>query len=332
MRINCKNCLAAFSDIIFPTSCIACRRRFLEEDDLDRTCFADIFRELAMTDSYSSYIDKWALERATLPNLCLQSSYGERDIVETDSPNKDILYQLLYEITSSSFLCPCCYKDLVIRTLSSLRVFIPINRHNQGKATYPAYLSVIVSCDYVHPITALVRLLKFNSATYVCDFAGKLIGLAFFRYIESLYKGNLWVTPYDMTEFDCLVSVPLHARRYKERGYNQAELLLEELNKYLCLENLSPYIYRRKYTKRQSEMKNKQDREENLKEVFSCDNSKFKNKRVLLIDDVMTSGASITEAAKSLYAAGAKIVLALVLASNKDRIITISDEKHIARS
>jgi len=113
-----------------------------------------------------------------------------------------------------------------------------------------------------------------------------------------------------------VVPLPLHPRRKLERGFNQSELLAQ----YICREfgltlNITS-LKRVLYTKHQTTL-NKQKRAINMYKAFSvpqtCD---LAMKNILLIDDVVTTGASLNEAARTLRCAGAKKVSALVLAKN----------------
>lgn len=114
-----------------------------------------------------------------------------------------------------------------------------------------------------------------------------------------------------------LVPVPLHVKRYKERGFNQAELI----SKAICNKNPSLFILatrnlvRTKYTKPQAKILKKQERLSNVLDCFEIKNPEyFYNKNIILIDDVTTTGATIHEARKILKRVGAKNVYGFTLA------------------
>jgi ComF family protein len=113
---------------------------------------------------------------------------------------------------------------------------------------------------------------------------------------------------------DLLIPVPLHPRRLKERGYNQSALLAEELSKLANLSLADDLLRRTKYHLPQARTRNVGERLQNVKEAFACSNSKLKGKRILLIDDVSTSGATMEACAAALKSAGAESVWGLVLA------------------
>ncbi|MDE2314528.1 MAG: ComF family protein, partial [Elusimicrobia bacterium] len=112
---------------------------------------------------------------------------------------------------------------------------------------------------------------------------------------------------------DALVPVPLHRRRLAERGYNQAELLAESLGRGLGIPLMRRGLARLKNTKPQWTLGRKK-RLENLAGAFAADASLFRGLRVLLVDDVCTTGASLEECARALRRAGAQGVSAYAFA------------------
>jgi ComF family protein len=113
-----------------------------------------------------------------------------------------------------------------------------------------------------------------------------------------------------------IISVPLHKKRERIRGYNQSELLAKEISKKLFLPYVSNILIRQKETKPQFTL-DKKKRSENIKDAFVV-NLKFKiflkDKNILLIDDINTTGATLRECAKILKQNGAKRVLGITLA------------------
>ena len=102
--------------------------------------------------------------------------------------------------------------------------------------------------------------------------------------------------------FDCIVPIPLHWTRYAWRGYNQAD----EIAKVISEQSEKPIaqlLTRIRRTPFQSHFKG-EERIENVKSAFElkrCIRSVYKNKHILLVDDVMTSGATLKYAARELY-------------------------------
>lgn len=119
---------------------------------------------------------------------------------------------------------------------------------------------------------------------------------------------------------DTIAPIPLHPRRHRWRGYNQSELLAQELAENLAIPLKIPVLdilERKKFNLPQMEIKNYRARLENVRNIFTLKNesaAKIKNKKVLLVDDIATTGATLQECAKVLKAHGAKKVMAIVVA------------------
>jgi ComF family protein len=123
---------------------------------------------------------------------------------------------------------------------------------------------------------------------------------------------NLTALP-RFNEFN-LVAVPLHGKKLKERGFNQSEELAKGLSQHLKLPVFDNALIKIKQTRSQTELK-KEERGKNIQGAFLCPCPDFvKNKRILLVDDVFTSGATMEECAKVLKNTGAKEVWGVAVA------------------
>ncbi len=118
-------------------------------------------------------------------------------------------------------------------------------------------------------------------------------------------------------EFNLVVPVPLHFYRQNWRGFNQAEVIGKEVGEKLKVPCIS-VVKRTRNTPQQAKMESRTEREENVKGAFELDIksqiSDLKSKKVLLVDDVFTTGASMRECCKVLKIAGVETVWGLVLA------------------
>ena len=108
--------------------------------------------------------------------------------------------------------------------------------------------------------------------------------------------------------------VPLHKKRLRERGYNQSSLLARELGKLSSLPVVEDCLVRQKHTIPQARTSTIDERKSNIAGAFICRDQRLRDKQVLLVDDVATSGATIDACAAALRAAGATSVWGLVLA------------------
>lgn len=106
------------------------------------------------------------------------------------------------------------------------------------------------------------------------------------------------------------VPVPLHRYRENWRGFNQAELITRALGEVEMVRS----IRRIKATSQQARSMNKRDRRENIRGAFALVDEHVRGKKIVLVDDVFTSGATMLACAKVLRRAGAKEVWGFVLA------------------
>ena len=114
--------------------------------------------------------------------------------------------------------------------------------------------------------------------------------------------------------YDIIIPVPLHHKRLRERGYNQSELLAKEINKLTAVQMEKDCLVRHRHTPAQAMTESIQERHSNLAGAFTCKNECVQDKKVLLIDDVATSVATLDACAKALKSGGAVSVWGLALA------------------
>ena len=113
---------------------------------------------------------------------------------------------------------------------------------------------------------------------------------------------------------EALIPVPLHPRRLKERGYNQSSLLARELGQLVNLPVIEDCLIRVKQAHPQVKAANVEERRKNVIDAFVCRDGKVTGKKVILIDDVCTSGATLESCAAALKSKGAISVWGLTLA------------------
>jgi ComF family protein len=113
---------------------------------------------------------------------------------------------------------------------------------------------------------------------------------------------------------DVLVPVPIHRKRLRERGYNQSSLIARELSRMCGMPIIENCLIRKVNTPPQVRTTSAIERRKNISNAFACINNRLEGKKILLIDDVSTSGATLNTCAGVLKAAGAVSVWGLTIA------------------
>ncbi len=142
-----------------------------------------------------------------------------------------------------------------------------------------------------------------------------------FKYKNARYLDHHFATlmaPKILGKFDGIAFVPLHKKKQAQRGYNQCELLCDELSKILNIPKITNLI-RVENTIAQTQL-NRKLREENLSTCFAVLNAKeIKDKKILLVDDVFTTGSTLNECSRVLKSAGASIVSCITIAHSSPK-------------
>ncbi|MEO0086863.1 MAG: ComF family protein [candidate division WOR-3 bacterium] len=187
------------------------------------------------------------------------------------------------KITNGEKICPSCHQKIFSQP-------IIVNRKIRIYAL--GYFTI--------PFNNLIHEFKYHHRIFLKETLGKALS-------------NIIVNDYYLKSCDCLVPVPLHKAKLRERGYNQSEILAKEIGKITNKEVLNCLI-RKKNTKSQTKLKEER-RIENVKNAFAFNNNyNIENKRIILIDDVITTGATLNSCAKVLLENKAKEVFGLVIA------------------
>ncbi len=153
--------------------------------------------------------------------------------------------------------------------------------------------------------------LKYKRRTIIAKQCARVL---YDRMLEELSDMR---TFYDFTD-PVLVPIPLSAKRLRERGFNQSELIAREIHqrdggRVLAMD--ADILHKTKDTQSQMSIKNKARRAENIKGCFAvADQSRVKGKNIILIDDITTTGATLKEARRVLLEAGARKVIAFTVA------------------
>lgn len=216
-----------------------------------------------------------------------------------------------------TWLCGACEKSIPGRSKKSCSICnIPQDNDfslcKNCKETY-VLSGIIITHSYKTKIMEqLIHLLKYKYIKDIQSYVGNLM----VREIILQSKNNPLLKRCIRTPDNViLIPVPLHKKKFNERGYNQSELIARELSSTFGW-NLQSPIKRVRDTKPQARL-SKEKREDNLKGAFALE-KKFDahGQVILLIDDVLTTGSTLNECAKCLTPVRPKSIIGLVIAKN----------------
>ena len=156
----------------------------------------------------------------------------------------------------------------------------------------PQFDSAHIPYRYAPPLIPFITGLKFHGR------------LAEARLLAELFLSSFTANTLPLPE--CLIPVPLHSRRLRERGFNQALELARLLSQRLHLPIENQFVQRRLHTQPQSELSG-DIRRRNMRQAFQL-KSPVLYRHVALIDDVVTTGSTVNELAQVLRRAGVEII------------------------
>jgi len=200
--------------------------------------------------------------------------------------------------SSSDFLCKKCYYSLPIAPESSLLLNQIFHNINKEDLYFENVYALYRSDDEINFIN-LIHLLKYKGVKRIGYEFGKLLAKKVSNESNKIY--------------DLVIPLPIHIAKKRERGYNQSDFIAKGFADELNLSYDTKLAKRRKYTKSQTTLSAEQ-RITNVVNVFAIASSqKIINKNIIIIDDVLTTGSTLNNLAKSLKESGAKSIDAAVL-------------------
>ena len=263
-----------------------------------------------------------AFKYAVFPSKCLAcgrlfhpSPHGPSEKTlfkyERHSPIETVFYRVM-----TPYLCPACKTDF-----SSIEPPFCIQcgrkfktasggNHQCGNCiqTPPSFRTIRSAGLYSGSLKSAIHAFKYKNKVHLSRSLGQLLFFSFMQY-------------YDIRTIDYIIPVPLHASRLKQRGFNQAHLLINQwpticggisMDAAVCIDYKN--LTRKRRTLSQTGLGRKK-RKQNVKGAFAViDKTKIRGKQVLLIDDVYTTGSTSEECARTLMASGAAGVSVLTLA------------------
>ncbi len=192
-------------------------------------------------------------------------------------------------------------KDVCNRCKVKIKDYWRSKKHIYLTKNYDTHMYLF---DYQDIIREKILQYKFQEKTYIYHSFAKIIANdeKICRFLKS---------------YDIIIPVPISKKRKKQRGYNQSEILAKKLasqTKHLAYFN--NVLYKKKDTLPQS-LLDKEKRETNIQGAYYIKNEKaVQNKKILLFDDIYTTGATVNECSKQLKQIGAKEIGVLTLAKD----------------
>jgi len=213
---------------------------------------------------------------------------------------------------NQKYICQCCFDQIKKNS--------PPFCMKCGRNLHYASLNSAILCKECNN-----RHYFFDQACSVCIYEGIIKDLILmFKYqrrvelktiFEELMEDFFKTFHGTFSEIDYIIPIPLSPTKYREREFNQTHILAEITCKILKKSMLNNILYRTKNTKPQANL-NEQQRTKNIQGCFKARNAEVINsKNVLLVDDVLTTGITVSEAAKILKINNAKDIFVFTLAN-----------------
>lgn len=196
---------------------------------------------------------------------------------------------------TKQILCKQCKKELYEKAIFKIE-------NNKNKELY--FEKHLYIFEYKDKIRNLILDYKFNEKSYLYKLFSKII-------IKNEKICGI------LKKYDIIIPVPIHKKRKKQRGYNQSELIARKIA--INIQNLqyeNNILQKVKNTLPQSSL-TKEQRKVNVKNVYKLVNTeKIKNKKIIIFDDIYTTGSTVNTISKILKENGAKKIIVLTIAKD----------------
>ncbi len=179
------------------------------------------------------------------------------------------------------YVCPECFNKIPDFDQKHLPVLLK-------RINHPSFDELFIRFQFDPRFRILIHHLKYARCTQIAQYFGAALA--------AMLPGN----------YDYIVPIPLHRAKLKERGYNQSLLIARELSRILELPLEDTLLERIHYTKTQTHL-NRKERLQNVAGAFQLVGD-VRGKKIVLIDDVITTGATLNTCAAVLKNGGAKVV------------------------
>jgi ComF family protein len=199
--------------------------------------------------------------------------------------------------TGSGWWCSACDQRLTRYDAASNLHHLQLTPAS-GSSPQPLTLPVISAALFAPPLREAIHAFKYEGTPQLAE--------AFGQHMASAWRAAGLAA-------DAIVSVPLHPSRQRERGFNQSERLAQQVAALVSLTLIEGGLKRIRRTEQQAHL-SASERKANVAGAFAARPDRMQDLSVLVVDDVLTTGATLAECAMALYDAGARQVIALTLA------------------
>lgn len=184
-----------------------------------------------------------------------------------------------------TLVCPQCEARFQ-KLIPKARVITPL------EGLHTAFL-------YEEPLKKIIHAFKYDNQPRLAPVLGK--------HLYAAYDDKKWPAT-------LVTAVPLHAKRLRERGYNQAGLLAQSLAKQIGIPYVADALIKTRHTEQQAHL-NADERWVNVEGAYTANHVRVSGESIIIIDDVVTTGATLRQCATALIESGAARVWALTVAS-----------------
>ena len=201
-------------------------------------------------------------------------------------------------LIGEEIVCASCISK--IKRAEEIRLSYEFDRKFKSDKIISGFTSLFVF-EKDKELQQIIHGLKYDRKFRIGIFFGKLMALEFDQKVSD------W-------KIDFIIPIPLHHLKRAERGYNQSEFIAKGVQSVLRIPIKTNAIKRNRFTETQTSL-NLAERKENLKDAFAIKRkNNLKGKNILLLDDVITTGATASECGKIILESGAASVYAVSVA------------------
>ncbi len=192
-----------------------------------------------------------------------------------------------------NFLCDSCKSKMDTLKISQIQKFSDNFYYNEHFYVF----------KYEDEIRRYIIKYKFNDSAYLYKTFSQIL------ITDSIFNEFI-------SKYDCILSVPIHKKRFSSRGYNQSELIAKDIAYYFNMDYYNNVLIKSKNIVAQSTL-DRESRMCNVQDAFNiCNTNNIINKDVVIFDDIFTTGATVIECANLVKMAGASRIGIVTLAKD----------------